>query len=109
MFFLPFARMLQRVETAKQESDTSYFLALMYFGELVTKFTVAGLVSAIMNDKDRQRYRQVHRIVRADGIGEWADVLDDVLTGPATQFLQRQARIGTKRPNTTYQDRWLAI
>jgi hypothetical protein len=92
MFFLPFARMLQRVETDKQDSDTSYFLALMYFGELATKFTVAGLVSAITNDKDRHKYRQLHRLVRADGIGEWADVLDDILTGPSSQFLQRQAR-----------------
>src|SRR5262245_7820934 len=96
MFFLPFARMLQRVETDKQDSDTSYFLALMYFGELVTKFTVAGLVAAVMNDKDRHRYRQLHRLVRADGIGEWADALDDLLGGPSSQFLQRQARIEQK-------------
>lgn len=96
MFFLPFARMLQRVETEKQDSDTSYFFALMYFGELVTKFTVAGLVAAVLNDKDRHRYTQLHRLVRADGIGEWANVLDDVLTGPASQFLQRQARAEQK-------------
>src|SRR5208283_323180 len=93
MYFLPFTRMLQRVDSAKQDSDTSYFLALMYFGELLTTVTVAGLIAAIMNDKDRQRYRQLHRLVRADGIGEWADALGDTLTGPASQFLQRQARL----------------
>src|SRR6266542_4085017 len=96
MYFLPFARMLQRIDAAKQDSDTSYFLALMYFGELITKMTVAALVAAIMNDKDRHRYRQLHRLIRADGIGDWADSLDEILTGPASQFLQRQARTEQK-------------
>lgn len=96
MYLLPFARMLQRVEVASQDSDTSYFLTLMYYGELVTKFTVSALAAAIMNDKDRHRYRQLHRLVRADGIGEYAETLDDVLTGPASQFLQRQARVEQK-------------
>lgn len=93
MYLLPLARMLQRVEAAKEDSDTSYFVVLMYMGELVTKFTVAALVAAIMNDKDRHRYRELHRLVRADGIGDWADALGGVLTGPASQFLQRQARV----------------
>lgn len=96
MYLLPFSRMIQRVDVARQDSDTSYFLALMYYGELVTKLTVAALVAAIMNDKDRHRYRQLHRLVRADGIGEWADALDDVLTGPASQFLQRQSHVEQK-------------
>jgi hypothetical protein len=65
----------------------------MYYGELVTKVTTAAMVSAILNDKERQRYRQLHRLVRADGIGEWSDTLDATLIGPASQFLQRQARI----------------
>jgi hypothetical protein len=85
--------MLERVGRSREDSDTSLFLDLMYYGELVTKVTTAAMVSAILNDKERHRYRQLHRLVRADGIGEWSDTLDAVLTGPASQFLQLQARL----------------
>jgi hypothetical protein len=85
--------MLERVDRAREDSDTSLFLDLMYFGELITKVTTIGLVSAILNDKERHRYRHLHKLVRADGIGEWCEVLDATLTGPASQFLQRQARL----------------
>ena len=93
MQFLPFRRMEERVGRAREDSDTSLFLDLMYYGELVTKMTTAAIVSAILNDKERQRYRLVHRLVRADGIGEWSEALDAALTGPASQFLQLQARV----------------
>jgi hypothetical protein len=85
--------MEERVGRAREDSDTSLFLDLMYYGELVTKMTTAAIVSAILNDKERQRYRLVHRLVRADGIGEWSEALDAALTGPASQFLQLQARV----------------
>jgi hypothetical protein len=90
--FYPIKLLQERVETARQDSDSSFFLALMSLAEFVTKTTAAGMVAAIMNDKNRHRYRQLHRLVRADGIGEWSDCLNEVLTGPASQFLQRQAR-----------------
>jgi NB-ARC domain len=93
MEFLPFRRMIERVARAGEDSDTSLFLELMYYGELITKLTTVALVSAILNDKERHRYRYFHRLVRADGIGEWSEVLDATLTGPASQFLQRQARV----------------
>ncbi len=93
MQFIPFRRMLERVERAREDSDTSLFLDLMYYGELVTKLTTIAMVSAILNDKERHRYRHFHRLVRADGIGKWSEVLDATLTGPGSQFLQRQARV----------------
>jgi hypothetical protein len=93
MQFIPFRRMLERVECAREDSDTSLFLDLMYYGELVTKLTTVALVSAILNDKERHRYRHLHKLVRANGIGEWSEVLDATLTGPGSQFLQRQARL----------------
>jgi hypothetical protein len=92
MKFLPFDRMWERVEVARQDSDTSLFLNLMYFGEMLLKIVASGLVSAIQEDRDRHRYRQLHRLVRADSIGEWAAVIEDVLTGPASQFLTPAAR-----------------
>lgn len=92
MAFLPFDRMWERVEVARQDSDPSLFLHLMYFGEMLLKIVASGLVSAIQEDRDRHRYRQLHRLVRADSIGEWAAVIEDVLTGSASQFLTPAAR-----------------
>ena len=33
------------------------------------------------------RYRLLHSLVRADGIGEWAQALDELLSGTTTQQL----------------------
>src|ERR1700688_2084847 len=93
MQFLPFRRMLERLDRATEDSDTSLFMDLMYYGELITKLTTVALVSAILNDKERHRYRHLHTLVRAEGIGQWSEVLDAALTGPGSQFLQRQARL----------------
>jgi tetratricopeptide (TPR) repeat protein len=93
MTFLPVDRMWERVNIARQDSDTALFLQLLYFGEMVCKIVVAGLISAIQDDRDRHRYRQLHRVVRADSLGEWASVIEDILTGPASQFLTPTARI----------------
>src|SRR5260221_10123252 len=90
MPFLPIEKMWERVNNAREDSDTSLFLALLTLGELVTKITVAGLVAAVEDDEGH-RYRQLYRLVRADGLGEWDQVLDDILTGPASQFLLSEA------------------
>jgi hypothetical protein len=77
---------------AREDSDAALFDALMYEGEMVLKLVVGGMVSALSDDSERHRYRQLHRLVRADGLGEWADALDDVLVGPAAQYLDYGAR-----------------
>lgn len=88
----PLERMWERIEIARDHSDTDYFNALMYTGEMLTKLAVGGMVAAIANDQDRHRYRQLYILVRANGIGDWARVLDDTLTGPAAQYLYDEAR-----------------
>lgn len=88
----PLFRMWERVEVGRTDSDTTLFHDLMYAGEMMAKTIVAALVAAIGDDKDRSRYRQVSRLVRADGIGEWASVLAEVLTGPPSQHLLVEAR-----------------
>jgi hypothetical protein len=108
MTFLPFDRMWERVQVARQDSDTSLFLQLMYFGEMVLKIVASGLVSAVQEDRDRHRYRQLHRLVRADSLGEWAAAIEDVLTGPASQFLTptvqtEQRELTQKCKNGTWQ------
>lgn len=85
--FLPLARMEERAERAREESDTAYFFDLLYQGEMLLKLLVAELVAGLDDDREHHRYGAEHRLVRADGLGEWADVLDEVLTGPTSQHL----------------------
>jgi len=70
MPFVPMQKMLERVDLSLEESDVSYFLSLLYSGEMLTKIVTAALVAGLEDDPDRHRYRQLHRLVRADGIGE---------------------------------------
>lgn len=83
--------MWERIEIAREDSDVALFHDLLYMGEMVTKVVTAGLVAALADDRDRHRYRQLHRLVRADSLGEWTGVMDEVLTGPASQFLLTEA------------------
>ena len=85
-------RMWERVEIARQDSDTAQFLHLLYSGEMLTKLVAASLVAAIADDRERHRYRLLHRLVRADGLGEWVQALDQILIGPASQHLNPDAR-----------------
>ena len=79
--------MLERVSRHGDDSDTALFTELLYAGEFIVKATVAAFVSAIEDDRENHRYRQLHALVRADGIGEWARALDEVLSGTTTQQL----------------------
>jgi NB-ARC domain len=58
----------------------------------VVRLTAAALIAAIEDDRERHRYRLVHSLVRADGIGEWSRAIDDTLTGPASQHIVPSAR-----------------
>ena len=87
MGLLPLARMWVRVENARQDSDSAFFMELMYLGEMLTKIAVAGMVAAVEDGSDRYRYRLLHRLVRADGLGEWQDCLTEILTGPTLHSL----------------------
>ena len=90
--FVPIERMLERVTRDREDSDTAYFAALLYLGELVVKTSVAGLLASVIDEREGHRYRLEHRLVRADGLGEWGQCLDDILTGPASQYLSDAAR-----------------
>ena len=91
MDFLPIVMMKQRVDIDRQDSDATLFMALLLFGEMVVKIVTAAMVAAVMDDRDRHRYRNLHRLVRADGLGDWVVSLRDVLTGPASQHLDEDA------------------
>lgn len=46
-----------RIESAKQDSDFTYFYSLLLEGEALFKTTVLGFIAALVNDPDRHRYR----------------------------------------------------
>ncbi|MHC4167046.1 MAG: hypothetical protein ACYSWQ_08815 [Planctomycetota bacterium] len=92
MRFLPIDRMWERTEIAREDSDALMFWSLLYTGEALVKTIVAGLVAAIEDDKERHRYRLVHKLVRANSLGEWSHALNEVLTGTSSQYLNQMAR-----------------
>jgi hypothetical protein len=89
--FLPFEQMERRLEVEKRDSDTALFFCLLYHGELLVKTVVLGLCATLGDDPDRCRYGLYHRLARADGIGEWVQVLDQILGGPPSQLLDPEA------------------
>ena len=92
MNFLPIELMMRRVETNSADSDALRFAELLYAGEFILKLTTAAFVSAVEDDVESNRYRLLHALVRADGIGARASRLDDVLTGPASQHISPRSR-----------------
>lgn len=90
--FAPIDLLNKKIEVAKEDSDTAMFMQLMYSAEQLVKIVTSGLLACIDDDKQRHRYSQEYRLVRADGIGEWSSCLDEILSGPTSQFLNPQAR-----------------
>jgi len=82
-----------RALRAKEDSDTLFFLALTYLGEATIKTIVLGMIAAIRDDKDRARYRLLHKLVRSDGIGDWGKSLDEIFRGIAAQHLCDEASV----------------
>ncbi len=89
--FFPIEQMWRRVDRSREDSDSLAFEELMLAGELLLKLTVVGLLGAVADSPKRHRYRQLHAVVRSDGIGDWVQVLDEILTGPTSQFLREAA------------------
>ena len=92
----PMQMMFDRAENEKSESDVAYFHGLMYAGEMMMKLAVAGLVAAVQDDRERNRYRLEYQLVRADSLGAWDKVLDNILAGPSAQFLDSEATTTTR-------------
>ncbi len=86
MKFKPIEMMMERVEN-NGDNDTTLFNELLFAGEFITKITTAALVASIEDEKDGHRYRFLYRLVRADGIGSWADSIDAMCTGTVYQHL----------------------
>lgn len=85
MEFRPVDLMLGRVERNGRDSDSVLFTEYLYAGELFCKLSIATIISAIQEDRQRYKYALIHQIIRADGIGEWTRILEEALNGPASQ------------------------
>ena len=92
MVFEPLDQINRRIANERDDSDAALFWSLMLKGELIVKLTVAGLVATIRDDREESRYRHNHSLVRADGIGKWAEVLGEVVRGPSAALLSDRAR-----------------
>ncbi len=84
----PLKLVWDRVEAARGDSPIAVCRNLMVFGEALLKTVTAGMIAAVDDDKDRHRYSLCHRLIRANGLGEWDDVLANVVSGPALQHLR---------------------
>lgn len=82
---------MQRVQDSKSDADFNYFFSLLLAGEALFKTVTLGMLAALEDDKDRNRYRLEHTLARADGLGDWGRALEDTLSGPASQFLLTEA------------------
>ena len=87
-----FSAIDNRVSLDKDEGDIAYFGALSLKLEYITKIITAGVVACICDDSDRHRYSLEHKLVRANAIGDWVEVLNTALTGPPAQFFDADAR-----------------
>ena len=92
MGHLAIDQVVDRVRHSKTDSDFNYFFSLLLAGEALFKTLTLGVVAALEHDKDRNRYRLEHSLARADGLGDWGRVLEDAVSGPASQFLVADAR-----------------
>jgi hypothetical protein len=99
---MPLNRMRERARLALDESDTSFFFELLYLGEMTLKLLVAELIAGVQDDRERHRYALEYRLVRADGLGEWTDVFDEVLAGPASHHLTAASRESQRAFNTNW-------
>jgi hypothetical protein len=81
-----------RVDLDREEGDIAYFHALIYYGEFLTKVVASGVVACIGDDADRHRYTLEHQLVRANGVGDWSNAINNVFTGRASNFLLPAAR-----------------
>lgn len=88
--------MENRIKMDMEEGDIGYYLALSLYSEYLTKIVTAGVVACLVDDADRHKYSLEYQLVRANSIGEWADVLNTALTGPAAQFFNPAAREVTR-------------
>ena len=82
--FKPLRLMFDRVRNFS-DNDSALFTELLYAGEFILRLTTSAFVCVLDDDREKNRYRLIHGLVRANGIGEWSRALDETFTGTASQ------------------------
>ena len=90
--FGPFRNFEEKLISLKEDSDSAYYMGLMEFGEMILKCQIAGMLSAVRDSEERHRYSLEYKAVRASGIGEWVEILDNILIGQSATHLVDQVR-----------------
>lgn len=105
---LKFTNMLRhKMDVAKEDSDFTFFFSLLITGEALTKLIALITASALIPNQDRHQYRILHGLVRANGVGDWGKAIDDMLVGPASQYLAVEYReFQTELMKKTSEDEW---
>ena len=102
-----FSHMDARVARDKDDSDSAYFDALIRYASLASEVATLIIVSGLINDKDRLRYKFLYDAIRVDSPGGWQAIIDAIFTGPAGQFihpaLQTKARDLSQRVSVGWQ------
>ena len=90
----PVLRMLDRVQDASFDSDATHYTSLLLLGELISKLTTLSLIASLDPEKDDAQiaYAKKYELLRADGIGSWGRVVQDLTTAPVFRLLDPEAR-----------------
>ena len=97
-------QVIKMASSAKSESDFAFYTYQLVAAEALAKTIVSGMVAAIDDDKDRNRYRLEHLLVHADGLGDWERVLEGVVSGAASKFILAEAWTEQSELNKNYKE-----
>ncbi|MBW5447631.1 hypothetical protein GE107_16355 [Cohnella sp. CFH 77786] len=87
MDFVPFTKMEHRLMQGKLDSEVTYMYDLLYYGEMLIKLATLGMLSAVDKEKSEYSYRLKYILVRASGIGDWVQALNNLVHGPISSYI----------------------
>lgn len=87
MNFEPLKLLRKRVALSKLEADSIYFDELLLYAEFLTKIISIQLVSSIIQEKDKVKYKYHYTLVRSNAVGDFAKVIDEVLTNHGDKLI----------------------
>ncbi|OGU58118.1 MAG: hypothetical protein A2X64_05625 [Ignavibacteria bacterium GWF2_33_9] len=82
-----FEKFQERLNSSMNDSDVAYFYDLLHQGEFLTKIVTLFLVSNLNNDRERTKYKYEYKLVRANAIGDFSNIIDEIITGPPSELL----------------------
>lgn len=97
-----------RVALDRDDSDTAYFDALIRYANLVCELSTLVLVSGLLTDKDRLRYKFLFDVIRVDSPGGWHEIIGAILTGPAGQFIHPAMQASSRDLSERVSSGWRA-